>query len=206
MKICITAKGDNLESAVESRFGRSPYFIIYDTGTSDFEAIENPNLSESSGVGIKAGQMMAKKGVKVTLTGGKVGPKATAALEAAGIEVIADNLGTVKEAIDKYQSKEFDVSKNATLESKESKEQQEVKIAAVPEKNSRFGRGNQGGGQCGRAGSGGGFGQGRGKGRGRQGSGGKCICPKCGEKIAHQQGTPCRAMLCPECKATMIRE
>ena len=59
MKICITAQADNLDSKVESRFGRSPYFIIYDTETSEFDAIENPNISTTIGVGIKSGQLVA---------------------------------------------------------------------------------------------------------------------------------------------------
>ena len=40
MKICITSQGKVLDSKIETRFGRSPYFIIYDTNTNDFEVIE----------------------------------------------------------------------------------------------------------------------------------------------------------------------
>ncbi|MGD2117671.1 MAG: ferredoxin [Chromatiales bacterium] len=38
------------------------------------------------------------------------------------------------------------------------------------------------------------------------GSGGECICPKCGTKVPHQQGVPCQQMHCPECGAKMLRE
>jgi len=38
------------------------------------------------------------------------------------------------------------------------------------------------------------------------GVGGYCICPKCGERIAHQRGIPCQEERCPECGAKMLRE
>ena len=61
-------------------------------------------------------------------------------------------------------------------------------------------------------------GQGSGSGRGRggrsQGRGGgyaagpsgNCICPNCGEKIAHNLGTPCYEQQCPKCGTAMTRE
>ena len=57
---------------------------------------------------------------------------------------------------------------------------------------------------------GGGAGMGRG-GRGRMGGnmaagpGGYCMCPKCGEKIPHQQGMPCSSVTCPKCGLNMVR-
>ena len=41
MKIGISSTGTSLESNVDMRFGRCPYFIIYDTESNDFEHIEN---------------------------------------------------------------------------------------------------------------------------------------------------------------------
>ncbi|HDZ90358.1 MAG TPA: hypothetical protein ENH37_06740 [Deltaproteobacteria bacterium] len=59
-------------------------------------------------------------------------------------------------------------------------------------------------------GRGGGRGQGGG-GRGRGGGfaagpGGHCACPNCGERAAHQQGSPCYDQKCPKCGAAMTRE
>ena len=50
-----------------------------------------------------------------------------------------------------------------------------------------------------------GSGQGRNKG-GSYGTGGFCICTKCGEKISHRRGVKCTTLKCPECGHTMIRE
>ena len=32
------------------------------------------------------------------------------------------------------------------------------------------------------------------------GSGGECVCPKCGALIPHQRGVPCQDERCPECE------
>jgi len=50
-----------------------------------------------------------------------------------------------------------------------------------------------------------GGGQGRNKG-GAYGTGGYCVCAKCGEKIPHKRGVKCTTLKCPECGHTMIRE
>lgn len=65
--------------------------------------------------------------------------------------------------------------------------------------------------QSGDQGTGQGKGMGKGGGQGRNkggafGPGGICVCAKCGEKIPHQQGTPCKSLKCPQCGNTMVRE
>jgi len=37
------------------------------------------------------------------------------------------------------------------------------------------------------------------------GPGGICICPNCGEKVSHKQGTPCFNLNCPKCGSKMVR-
>ncbi len=71
--------------------------------------------------------------------------------------------------------------------------------------------GGRGQGSNGKGQSGGGQGLGKGGGRGRNsggafGTGGLCVCAKCGAKIPHQQGTPCTELKCPECGNTLVRE
>ncbi|MCK5535127.1 NifB/NifX family molybdenum-iron cluster-binding protein, partial [bacterium] len=60
MKICITAQGDNLDSMVDSRFGRCRYFIVVDSDTLEFEAIQNPNTETTGGAGILSAQLIAE--------------------------------------------------------------------------------------------------------------------------------------------------
>jgi len=45
----------------------------------------------------------------------------------------------------------------------------------------------------------------QGSGRG-MGSGGNCICPKCGYKAPHKSGVPCQEERCPKCNAKLMRE
>ncbi len=58
-----------------------------------------------------------------------------------------------------------------------------------------------------------GRGAGKGGGRGRMGGnrpgsgpGGYCVCPACGEKVAHKAGVPCFEIQCPKCGARMVKE
>ena len=60
--------------------------------------------------------------------------------------------------------------------------------------------------------SGMGKGQGRGQGLGRMGgpdaagTGGACVCPKCGQREPHERGLPCADRKCSQCGTMMIRE
>ena len=38
------------------------------------------------------------------------------------------------------------------------------------------------------------------------GSGGHCVCPKCGGRFPHRTGVPCQDERCPTCGAKMLRE
>jgi predicted Fe-Mo cluster-binding NifX family protein len=117
MKICVTSQGDSLDAQVDPRFGRCPYFIIADTDTSEFEAIQNPNVSGMGGVGVQSGQFMSEKQVKVVLTG-NVGPNAFRTLQAAEIDIITGISGSVKEAIEKYKSGELKPADDSNVDSK----------------------------------------------------------------------------------------
>lgn len=62
---------------------------------------------------------------------------------------------------------------------------------------------NQGSG----SGKGLGFGSGHGRNKGGSfGTGGYCVCAKCGAKVPHEQGVKCTSQKCPDCGHTMIRE
>lgn len=103
MKIAITSEGPDITSQVDPRFGRCAYFILVDTDSDKWEAVENIGAQGMGGVGIQSGQIMANRGVKVVLTG-NCGPNAFQTLQAAGIEVITGVSGTVCEVLDKFKT------------------------------------------------------------------------------------------------------
>jgi predicted Fe-Mo cluster-binding NifX family protein len=98
MKIAISATAPNLDASVDPRFGRAPYFIIADTDSMQFEAIENSSAVASGGAGISTAQMIAGKAVQAVLTG-SCGPNAYEVLSAAGVQVITGASGKVRDAI-----------------------------------------------------------------------------------------------------------
>ena len=106
MKIAVSATSTSLDALVDPRFGRCAYFVIVDTDTMQYEVVPNLSLNASSGAEIQAAQTVATKDIKVLITG-HVGPNAFQALSAAGIKIVIDAFGTVKEVIEKYKSGEL---------------------------------------------------------------------------------------------------
>ena len=106
LKICVSSTGNNLEAQLDPRFGRCPYLIIIDTETMQFEAILNLAAGTKEGAGIHAAQTIANKGVKVLITG-NVGPNAFRALSAAGIEIMTNASGTIREVVEKFKKGEL---------------------------------------------------------------------------------------------------
>jgi len=117
MKVCVTSSGDNLDSALDARFGRCQYFIIVDTDTLEFDAIKNPNIDSMGGAGIQSGQFISEQKVKTVLTG-NVGPNAFQTLTAAGIAIVTGMTGTVKEAVEKYKNGDNKSTSGPSVDSK----------------------------------------------------------------------------------------
>ncbi|MCK4532715.1 NifB/NifX family molybdenum-iron cluster-binding protein [bacterium] len=117
MKICVTAEGDNLDSTVDPRFGRCQYFIVVDSDTLEFEAIQNPNRETMGGAGIQSSQLIAGKQAKAVLSG-NIGPNAFQTLQAAGVEIITGVSGTVKEAIEQYKEGKLESTQGPSVNSK----------------------------------------------------------------------------------------
>ena len=114
MKIAVSASGATLNSDIDPRFGRCQYFIIVDSDTMAFEAIENSASMSSGGAGISAGQQIADKGAEVVLTG-NCGPNAYQTLSAAGIKVVTGVSGKVKTAIYEYKGGKFEQASQANV-------------------------------------------------------------------------------------------
>ena len=116
MILAISSEGKDLESAVDPRFGRAKYFIIYDTDSDDFSAFDNTqNIQAMQGSGIQTAQNVAGQKAEVVIAG-NLGPKAFRTLSAAGIKSIQWAEGTVAEAVELFKQGKFEYAEGANVE------------------------------------------------------------------------------------------
>jgi len=168
MKIAVTSTGTGMDSPVDPRFGRSPYIAFMDIQTGELEALANPFADASGGAGVQAAQFVLDQGAEALLTG-HCGPKASAVLSDAGVQVVNGVSGTVREAVASYHKEERG-SADAVVSQTDI---EPARPGGGP--GGGFGRGlgrGAGGGGGRRRGPGGRFGGERGGGRGPRGGGG----------------------------------
>jgi predicted Fe-Mo cluster-binding NifX family protein len=105
--IAITATGESLDASVGPRFARERFIILVDPDTMEWEAVDNlPNLSQIQNVGIQVASFLARRRIKTVVTG-NCGAKAFQALKDAGIKVILNTKGTVRDALEKIKFGDF---------------------------------------------------------------------------------------------------
>ncbi|MBW1841925.1 MAG: NifB/NifX family molybdenum-iron cluster-binding protein [Deltaproteobacteria bacterium] len=102
MKVAISASGNDLNSLIDPRFGRCPYFLFVETDDMSCEVLDNESRALGGGAGIQSAQFVASKGAKAVITG-HCGPNAVDTLSAAGIELFLGNTGTVRETLEKFK-------------------------------------------------------------------------------------------------------
>lgn len=104
MKVLIAVKENaGLDSGLDSRFGRAAYFLVYDTNGEKIVSVdENKFKDEDSGVGVKTGGLVIEKGCGAVI-GPQTGPKLADILRQAGIKMIADTEGTVRDVLQRYK-------------------------------------------------------------------------------------------------------
>jgi len=103
MKVCISSTGKTTGESLDRKFGRCGYFIIADTESGNYTAIENEAAISGGGAGISAAQLVSEKGAEVVITG-NVGPNAMDVLNAAGIMIYQGTDASVKENIESFKA------------------------------------------------------------------------------------------------------
>ncbi len=103
MKIAVSSSGKNLDDSIDTRFGRCQYFIIVDSESLEFEAVDNPGYQAMGGAGTLAAQTILNKDVQAVVTG-ECGPNAYMSLKAAEIKIFTGASGRVKDGIEQYKS------------------------------------------------------------------------------------------------------
>jgi predicted Fe-Mo cluster-binding NifX family protein len=107
VKIAISSRGKDLDSAIDARFGRAKWFVIVDTEADAVAAIPNRhNLNAPQGAGIQSAANLARQHVECVITG-HCGPNAFKTLRSQGIDVISVASGSVQEALEKFKQGEL---------------------------------------------------------------------------------------------------
>lgn len=107
-KIAISSTGDNIDSEVDVRFGRCPYFIFVDLEDKEIkghEVLENTSSKQAGGAGITASEFVAKKGAQIVLTG-NIGPRAFDVFSQFKIDVYSVT-GKISDAIKAFANGEL---------------------------------------------------------------------------------------------------
>ena len=117
MKIAFTTSGNDLNSPMDSRFGRAAAFLIYDLETETFEIVDNSQtLNAAQGAGIQAAETVVRAGAKALVTG-HCGPKAFRVLSAAGVKIYTTDCATVSLALEQYKQSKLQEADSADVES-----------------------------------------------------------------------------------------
>jgi predicted Fe-Mo cluster-binding NifX family protein len=107
MKVGVSATGMDLSARVDDRLGRCPWFLVVDSDSMDFTAIENLHAEEETGAGVAAAKDLIDAQVDAVISG-QVGPKAYEVLRALNIEIFLVSGGlTVKEALEELKKGEL---------------------------------------------------------------------------------------------------
>lgn len=96
MKIVFTAKGLKWDSMMDSRFGRTEYFLIYDEEKDELSYHDNSGISNNAhGAGPKTAQQIYELNPEVLITGNGPGDNAAKVLKRANI-IIYTGAGNMK--------------------------------------------------------------------------------------------------------------
>ena len=107
MRIAGTSAGNEPDSNVDDRFGRCPFFMIYDTEKKGYESVDNRGNAGGGGAGISTAQSIMDLNVSAVITS-NLGPNAYRVLNAGGIEVYLCPGVTIADAVDKFNKGELE--------------------------------------------------------------------------------------------------
>lgn len=99
MKIAMPVDDKSIATSVCMSFGRTPYFLIYDTESKESIFLDNSAAASQGGAGIKAAQTLVDNKVSVLLTP-RCGQNAAEVIKAANIKIYRTINDSIKDNID----------------------------------------------------------------------------------------------------------
>lgn len=110
MKIAMPVFNKTMESGIAESFGRTPYFLIYDTEAKTSAFFDNTAIASQGGAGIKAAQAVVDSGVTGVVVP-QCGENAATVLKAAGVKIYKTINNSIQDNVEA-----FDAGKLAILE------------------------------------------------------------------------------------------
>ena len=106
MKIAFTTKGTEWNSAMDPRFGRTEFLVIYDSETEELTHFDNRAIEGvAHGAGPQTAQKLHELEAKVLITGNGPGGNAATVLSKTGVDVyIGAGSMTMQEAYEAYKN------------------------------------------------------------------------------------------------------
>ncbi len=198
IKIAVSASENDMESNIDARFGRCPYFMIVeikDNEMKNAKAIKNTAAAQSGGAGISAAKLVADQDTKAVI-GSNFGPRAFDVFNQLDIKIYQAE-GKIKDAVKKYIKGKLEEISTPTGP-------QHMGIGGAGQ-GQNMGKGLSDRGMNQRQGLGRGAGQGLG--RQQQNTGketlDRCVCTKCSYSMPAPKGVDCSQVKCPQCGAPM---
>ena len=102
MRIAIPVDDKSMESSVCISFGRTPYFLIYDTDTKASVFLDNSAAASQGGAGIKAAQAVVDSQVGALITP-RCGENAAEVFNAAKIKIYKMMNSSIKDNIAAFE-------------------------------------------------------------------------------------------------------
>ncbi len=109
MRIAFTSKGAGPDSAIDPRFGRTEYILLYDEEKDEYTPVDNRAIGGvAHGAGPQTAQKLFDLQPDVLITGNGPGGNAAAALQKANLDIYTGaGQMTVKQAYDAYKKGEL---------------------------------------------------------------------------------------------------
>ncbi len=86
MKIALPVDENSMKGKIASSFGRTPYFLIYETDKNEGTFLDNKAAASQGGAGIKAAQFISDAGAEALITP-QCGENAAKVIEKADIKM-----------------------------------------------------------------------------------------------------------------------
>lgn len=106
MKIVIPVNENSTKTTVCMSFGRTPYFLIYDTDTKESTFLDNSAISSQGGAGIKAAQSIIDSGAEVLITP-RCGENAAEVINAGGLKIYKTINDSIEDNISAFIKEEL---------------------------------------------------------------------------------------------------